>query len=200
MIGDSEMKHIKPALLLLITGLLLSGCTMIPHDIELKPELSVEKQNIGNNRTLLVEVADGRDTEVIGYRSYMKTGKISLSDKQNIIDVIKNSVEDGFATLGFTVVQNGTSERLVEIDIRLVEYETTYGFFTMGSFSRGSFEVSCILPSGSRFKNLYRVENERRLFAAPFAKSNEKWINEAVSEALMRMFDDESFMEFLVSE
>jgi hypothetical protein len=69
----------------------------------------------------------------------------------------------------------------------------------MGSYSRGTFKVECTTPTGKEFESIYRVEHEHRLLFLPMASTNSKWINEAVSESLMRMFNDNDFLEFLES-
>jgi uncharacterized lipoprotein YajG len=177
--------------------IMLSGCAYMPHDVTIDPKLPVESRDIGHNKTLKVSVVDGRPREIIGHRSYMRTGKISLAKKQELANDIKIAIEKGFNTYGFTIVQSGTVDRFVDVNIRLIEFESTYGFFTLGSFSRGSFEVTCTVPSGKQFKNTYRVEHEHRTVFGTFASKNSEWINQAVSDALMRMFDDHDFLTFL---
>lgn len=191
------IKTLSKLCLVFLLGCSLASCGFIPHDVTIEPDLPVEESNIGKDKTMLVNVQDARPKQIIGYRTYMKTGNITLDKEQDLTKTIKTSIEKGFSTLGFTILQKGKPDRDLFVDISLIEYESTYGFFTVGSYSRGTFQVECKTPSGQTFKNIYRVEDERRLLFISLASSNEKWINEAVSEALMRMFNDNDFLDFL---
>ena len=188
---------VKVWILSVICVSVLSGCGYIPHDVTIKPELPVTPSQIGQGKTLRVFVEDDRDKQLIGTRSYMKSGPISIDKKQELARDIQQSLSGGFQKMGFLIVNSGKADRETLVDIRLVEYESAFGFFTMGIFTRGTFKLTCMTPSGKRFENLYRVEHEHRTLFFPFAVTNRRWINEAVSDALMRIFEDKSFMAFL---
>ena len=181
---------------LLIALSTITGCSYIPHDVEIKPSLSVKSENIGNGKTLSVLVQDDRNSKNIGYRTYIKSGKISVSEKQNLVEDIQLAIENGFRTLNFKIVEKD-GNKTAKIDIRLIEYESVLGFFTGGAHSRATFKLECITKSGKRFNNIYRIDYEHRFIFLPFKSTNRKWINEAVSDSIMALFTDDSLISFL---
>jgi uncharacterized lipoprotein YajG len=176
---------------------MFSGCAYIPHDVVIKPEISVEQSNIGQNKTMLVTVKDGRLKDTIGFRTYLNTGRITVSAAQNLTQDIKSTIEKGFNDLGFSIIQQGSADRNTHVDIRLIDFESTHGFLTLGTFVRASFELECTLPSGKSFTNIYRVEYEFRHSFVSTAAKNRTLINRAISDALMRIFKDNDFLRFL---
>ena len=176
---------------------LMSSCGFIAHDVTIKPDLPVQPATIGQDKTMIVKVNDRRAREIIGHRTYMKTGNITLDKMQNIVSTIKKAIETGFQTLGFSVIQSGTADKNVIVNIELLSYEGLWGFFTVGSLTTSTFRVTCTTPSGKSFENIYRVEHENRYLFLPIASDNERKINKVLSEALMRIFQDNSFREFL---
>jgi uncharacterized lipoprotein YajG len=116
------IKVFKVFIAVVLLGLVTS-CGYIPHDVTIDPDLPVKERNIGNDKTLQVSVQDARPKTGIGYRTYMKTGNISVDKNQDLVETIKLSIEDGFSTIGFKIIQEGSPDRDVEVDISLIEYE-----------------------------------------------------------------------------
>ena len=50
---------------------------------------------------------------------------------------------------------------------------------------------------GKEYENIYRVDNEKRVFFVPGASKNEQIINQAISDGLQKLFQDQELITFL---
>ena len=50
--------------------------------------------------------------------------------------------------------------------------------------------------AGQTYEKMYRGEKEERVVVVPTAETNEKWINDALSEVLRQLFDDNGLWAF----
>jgi hypothetical protein len=47
---------------------------------------------------------------------------------------------------------------------------------------------------------MYRTDKEERVVVVPTAETNEKWINDALSEVLRQLLEDSGLIMFLIEE
>jgi uncharacterized lipoprotein YajG len=183
---------------------LLVGCAYTTQQATLSPELQLSGTNIGNNATVAVKVVDERSDKSLGYRgsAYGKAAKITTG--QNVAEVIYEKIVEGLKQNGFNPVPHGFNPvphskgitRALKVEIRLIEYSTSVGFWTGGVHTKSALKAIA-KNNGKVYENLYRVDNEKRIVFAPFAKENEKLINKAVSEVLQKLFGDQELIAFL---
>ena len=193
------MKKIKNAALA-IGVLLMIGCSLSVVDI--KPELSVTPQNIGKGRSMTVTFSDERIDSFVGKAVPDAGGKNRYIVEKNeaFVESVKTAIEGGFQTLGYKISKNQT-KRVTNVAIELLEIRPKKNFITgMVKYNSNSkYRVVCTLPSGKKFENIYVVENIHHFWAGAGRGKMTQWINLAVSDGIMRMFNDTSFIAFLKS-
>jgi hypothetical protein len=54
--------------------------------------------------------------------------------------------------------------------------------------------------NGKTYEKMYRTEKEERVVIVPTADTNEKWINEALSDVLKQLLYDDGLTIFLAQE
>lgn len=77
-----------------------------------------------------------------------------------------------------------------------VEYSTSQGFWTGGVQSQGTLKAAAS-KAGSDYEQIYRSNKEERVAVVPTAKTNEEWINAALSDVLNQLVSDQALITFL---
>ncbi len=120
-----------------------------------------------------------------------------ISNHQNLEELIKENVAKALQKNGFVVVKN--HDRILDISLLTLKYQSLFEFFTIGSKIDSVLDVSIRSPSGAvLYKNIYRSNLEKRHFMlAPLAYVNEKNINSSFQDVLEKMLNDENLIKFL---
>jgi uncharacterized lipoprotein YajG len=145
-----------------------------------------------------VVVTDKRDDKiVIGRRGNGMASVAPISNHQNLEELIKENVAKALQKNGFVVVKN--HDRILDISLLTLKYQSLFEFFTIGSKIDSVLDVSIRSPSGAvLYKNIYRSNLEKRHFMlAPLAYVNEKNINSSFQDVLEKMLNDENLIKFL---
>lgn len=190
------MKNIKilSALLVMLVG---SSCAYVAQKVEIDPVVNVDSENIGLGKKIVVSVKDERPDDLIGHRgaAFGKAAKIQTD--VNMVQVFENKIIQGLQVKGFMpMTETGESEAQLNVEIRLVEYSTSTGFWTGGVQTKSAIKVYAYNGEKS-FEKLYRIEKEKRVVIVPTADANEKMINEIIASVLEEMFNDRNLLDFL---
>jgi uncharacterized lipoprotein len=176
---------------------LTSGCAYSPQHVDIDPTLNLSESNIGNNLEVFVSVADERADIVIGHRgsAYGKAAKIS--NDQDICKVFRDAVVEGLKANGFNPMVDGTTPvRKLDVQVRLIKYETSTGFWTGGVHTKAAVKVVA-RNNGQKYEKMYRVQDEKRILIVPDAKQNAALINNIVSDVISEIFVDKNMLAFL---
>ncbi len=122
-----------------------------------------------------------------------------ITSTQEIAEIVQRELKSGLEKKGFAVVDFAPStDPKLTVEVRLLEYSTSTGFWTGGVHIKGSLKAVA-MRTGQTYEKMYRSEKEERVVVVPTAETNEKWINDALSEVLRQLFDDTGLMRFLKS-
>lgn len=173
-----------------------ASCTVTPQQATIAPEIEVAQSNIGAGVTLALRVVDERADTSLGHRGAgLKGAEITVD--QDVRAVIETSIRQGLEQNGFEVVAwSPDSQRVLRVDIRLLEYSTSMGFWTAGIHTKAALKAAAH-RNGSEYENFYRAENEKRKVFVPFAGENEELINAIAIDVLEKLFSDRILLEFL---
>lgn len=184
------------SLLLFALPLFLCACALSPQQVTIKPTLKPESSNIGEGRTLSVEVVDERASDVIGSRGgmYKDTSLITLAN--DLPAAIRDAAVKQFQAMGFKV-QSGPG---ASADIRIAV--DTLSYSDPESSSVG-FEVALesvlrveARQNGDTYNGRYQVKTTKTYATVPGRERNEEMINETLSGALQRLFSDPKLLAF----
>ena len=176
---------------------LLSACAFNPQTIKISPVMSLPSSDVGKGKEVLLSIVDERPKQVIGHRGTAYGAAAEITSSEDVAVVIREKVSAGLAANGSKVVTGPSSARTsMKVEIRLIEYTTSTGFWTGGVHTRAAFKGIC--RNGRQdYENLYRQENEERVMVVPDAETNEQWINLVAGQALDKIFSDRQMLECL---
>lgn len=187
------------ALLAIVFGAVLQGCAFNPQQANLAPRVSVQASAEGKNISVAVRVLDERPSKSLGRRGTAYGGAAEITAGQDLAVVVQQTVVEALAKKGFKPVEfaPGVQTKLT-VEVRLLEYSTSQGFWTGGVHVKGALKALAQKPSDN-FEKVYRVEKEERVVVVPTAESNEALINQALSDLLGQVVDDVGLLKFLAS-
>lgn len=179
-------------------AMLCASCAVTPQEATIAPEIQVAQSDIGAGVTLALRVIDERADTTLGHRGAgLKGAEIKV--EQDVRAVIEQSIREGLERNGFEVVTwHPDALRTLRVDIRLLEYYTSMGFWTAGIHTKAALKASAN-KGDSEYENFYRAENEKRKVFVPFAGENEELINAIAVDVLEQLFTDRDLLEFLAN-
>jgi uncharacterized lipoprotein YajG len=177
----------------------LSGCAFMPQQANLRPAVSVLASSEGKNVTVAVRVIDERPSKSLGRRGTGLAPAAEITAAQDVAMVVQQQVVDGLRKKGFNPVDyNEHNNTRLTVEIRLLEYSTSVGFWTGGVHVKGALKAIAV-RNGESYERMYRSEKEERIVVVPTAETNEEWINAALSDMLSQLFEDTGLFKFLSS-
>lgn len=180
-----------------IAALVLSGCAFNPQTANISPTVNVAGSEEGNGISVGVQVNDERPSKSLGRRGAAYGAAAEITAAQDIAAIVQREVIAGLNKKGFSATESRENDytRLV-IEVRLLEYSTSTGFWTGGVHIHGALKA--VARRGDKtYEKMYRSDKEERVMVVPTAETNEKWINGALSDVLNQLLDDRGLMMFL---
>ncbi|MEE8260815.1 MAG: YajG family lipoprotein [Nitrospinaceae bacterium] len=190
-------------------ALLGSGCTH-DHKIDLNPEIFVRVSNIGKGERLVVRVKDTRSQSAISKKeSSLKVISDRAIDTVNIYasssvrDTVLEKIMGGFERMGFHPSKHGNhSSRMITVEISKLQLN-----YQSGKIGIKIPDVHALMETILRvqarhgdlsFKNIYstRMTKSHRMLTGKF--KNERLVNNSLSMAIQKMFDDPELLQFLL--
>ena len=181
-----------------LPGVLLCGCAWVHQDARLKLDPAITPSSAGRGATVAVRVFDQRRTKTIGYRG-VDSKDASITTDQDVAALFQAKILEGLARKGFNAVPYGEQPgRLLTVEIRQIEYKTDMDFW------KGIIQVEAALNAWSirddaRHERIYRGQRRDTTMEAPRAKTNERLINGAISDAVQNLLEDERLVRFLAN-
>lgn len=174
-----------------------TGCAFNKQEANLNPTAAVFGSDVGRGREVAVRVTDERPTRELGRRGTAYGPAAAITSEQDLAEVIHGEVVRGLQRHGFTVVPYGADrERVLNVELRHLEYSTSQGFWTGGVHVNGAMKAIGD-AGGQRYEQFYRSDHERRAMVVPTADKNERILNEGLGELIGDMLNDEELMRFL---
>lgn len=177
-------------------SLLLSGCAFSPQKANLQPVVNIAQGVEGQGISVAVQIVDERPSKSLGRRGTAYGAAAEITAGSDLEVVVRDKVTEGLVAHGFTVNSAGASDARLTVEIRLLEYSTSQGFWTGGVQIQGALKAVA-RKAGNDYEQMYRSNKEERVAVVPTAKTNEEWINAALGDVLSQLVSDQKLIEFL---
>lgn len=191
------MTLIPRIVMLMLIGLGLSACAYTPQTAVISPEVNLVESNEGHGASVVVKVVDERSDKVLGHRGSATFKGAEITTNQDIESLIREEILRGLAKKGFNPIKcSSDSKPNLKVEIRLIEYSTSTGFWTGGIHTKAALKAIANV-NGKTYENIYRVDNEKRVVVVPTASANQKYLNELVTDILSKLFQDDELISTL---
>ena len=167
----------------LVLGAAAAGCAWLPQDARLKINTGEAVSDVGHGVRVAVKVYDRRPDTVLGHRG-VDSQNAPITTKQNLVVLFRDAIIAGLSKKGFKAIDyDGETPRVLSVEIRKVEYSTDMEFWK-GVVKTEAWLVASMSKDGARFEQNYVGVRKHTTLEAPRAKTNERLLNEAISEAV----------------
>ncbi len=185
------------ACLLVTLILLMGGCAWVPQEARLRIDVDMAVSDAGRGVRVAVKVHDRRPETALGHRG-IDSEHATITTSQNLVVLFRDAIIDGVARKGFKAVDyDGETPLVLSVEIRRVRY-TTDMVFWKGIVKTEAWLVASATKGGARFEQNYTGKREITSVEAPRAKTNERLLNEAISESVQSLVGDPILIRFLV--
>ncbi|MEX6503602.1 YajG family lipoprotein [Pseudomonas zhanjiangensis] len=179
-------------------ALVLTGCAHSPQQLSPQPKLNSPLVAVGQGQPVVVRVADGRPSPVLGTRGglYPETSAISVSS-QDILPKLQAQAEAAVRLLGFTPTPNAYNAPQLTLTLAELKYQSPKeGLYVTEADMTATFRVD--VQSGSRrYNGRYGASLNQRFGMAPNQETNTKLVSDVLSDALTRAFKDPTIGQLL---
>lgn len=169
---------------------LIAGCAAQPQVLPITPELDLsEAAARGNGRTLALDAIDARPNNVVGYRDPADANS-AITTAPETMRLIKRTVENGYAKLGFTIVPQG-EDADITLEVRLAElgYALQPTGVVKNVHTGATVEATSVMRSKT-VTGTYRDSQGKDTVLKPNLGNNAQVMNKHLGAALSRMIAD----------
>lgn len=183
----------------LLLLMLFPACALTPQKVDLRPNVQAYSGGTisGGDRRVTMTIVDERPSSRVGTRGISGMGA-EITTTQDVPSVIQTAVREGLQRQGFSLITDKTADgRELRIELRTLEYAVTPGI-VMGTLRASSaMKGICILGNSRPYEKLYRGEHEESILVVQFASQNERYINDALSQAIQSLVQDHELIRCL---
>ena len=183
----------KKILSVIALAILLPSCHhMFSQDVKINPVLNQLSTN-HTSKSYSLNVTDKRENKgAIGSRWEVFGGEIYVS--RNLATIVEDKFNNSLIKSGF---RKGNDSK-IEIKISNLEYGTKRNLFSIGYNCSFAINVMVMDKNNSlKFNEMFSKKEEKTSSYAPFASTNEEFINSVISRVLNNVLADEKFIEAL---
>lgn len=180
----------------LLSALVLTACALSPQQVTINPTLESSKSNIGEGRTVYLEVIDARENEAIGSRGGLYKDTSLITPANDLAAAIRETSARKLREMGFIVQAAPGASADIRIFVDKLSYsdpdESKMGF---------EVELESVLRVEAKqnidtYTGRYQVKNKKTYATVPGRDRNEEMINETLSSSLQRLFNDPKLLAF----
>ncbi|PAV47781.1 hypothetical protein CK486_12045 [Pseudomonas sp. HAR-UPW-AIA-41] len=181
-----------------VASLSLTGCALSPQQLEPQPLLNGPLVAVGQGQPVSVKVVDGRPSPVLGSRGglYAETSNITVNG-QTLLPRLQAQADAGVRLLGFTPTPNAYNAPQITLTLAELTYQSPKdGSYVTEANIKAVFRAD-VQNNGRRYSGRYSASLNQRFGMAPNEETNSKLVSDVLSDALTRVFKDQSIGQAL---
>ncbi|EWC41025.1 YajG family lipoprotein [Stutzerimonas stutzeri] len=184
--------------LVTVLGMSLVGCAHSPQQLDPNPKLNGTINPIGQGQPVVVRVVDARPSPTLGTRGglYPETSAVIVPSAK-VIPKLQAQTEAAVRLLGFTPSPNAYNAPQLTLTLADLKYQSPKeGLYVTEANIGATLKVE-VQNAGKRYSGRYGASLNQRFGMAPNEQTNTKLVSDVLSDALTRVFRDESIGRLL---
>lgn len=185
--------------LLAVSSLTLVGCAHSPQQLSPQPRITTQLAPVGHGQPVVVRVVDGRQSQSLGTRGglYPETSAITVNGA-DLLPKLQAQAEAAVRLLGFTPTQGGNAPQLTVTLADLRYQSPKEGLYVTEATISSTFRADARNNnSGRSYNGRYAASLDQRFGMAPNQETNTKLVSDVLSDALTRVFQDQTIASTL---
>ena len=192
------MNKLSKTLIITTLTTTIASCSYNDRQVTIDPIPNHFEVEEGNYNDYNIVALDGRKNRAIIAIGNKVFGKevVEISSNQNIPAIIKEELIKGFTEQDVTFGKN----KLLKISLQYLNYDAKRGIIIGKSGTAISVKVTVQERVGkgriyTKYQKTYSLETDRFHFIAPAHKKDERNINEAIAQVILRILDDRNLID-----
>ncbi|MBK3868238.1 hypothetical protein GFL09_11130 [Pseudomonas stutzeri] len=184
--------------LVTVLGMSLVGCAHSPQQLDPNPKLNGTINPVGQGQPVVVRVVDARPSPTLGTRGglYPETSAVIVPSAK-VIPKLQAQTEAAVRLLGFTPSPNAYNAPQLTLTLADLKYQSPKeGLYVTEANIGATLKVE-VQNAGKRYSGRYGASLNQRFGMAPNEQTNTKLVSDVLSDALTRVFRDESIGRLL---
>jgi uncharacterized lipoprotein YajG len=184
----------------LVVAVAIQGCALKPQNLHLDPAIDVTGEAVTVGTLIALSVKDGRSSKVLGEVGDPNDPNQAMVDvtlDEDFIPLLTEKVSGALEKRGFSVVPESealTRSLIIEIgSLDLNSEKTPFNFQT----ELRAEVVATGQNTTEQYERRYYVRSFQETAGPPYEKHSNQLVNEAVSNALSDMLNDDKLFEML---
>lgn len=200
-LAHGELNMLRRVLfgLLAVSSLTLVGCAHSPQQLSPQPRITTQLAPVGHGQPVVVRVVDGRQSQSLGTRGglYPETSAITVNGA-DLLPKLQAQAEAAVRLLGFTPTQGGNAPQLTVTLAELRYQSPKEGLYVTEATISSTFRADVRNNnSGRSYNGRYAASLDQRFGMAPNQETNTKLVGDVLSDALTRVFQDQTIASTL---
>ena len=185
-----------PALALL--ALLFQGCSLKTQNLHLDPTIDANSQPAVSDTRIGLEVVDNRLSTKLGEVGDASGEMVDVVLDEDFTALVRDRMKEVLESRGFEVVLgSGAVTRSVTVAINDLELSSVKRPLDFETELRAEVFASAA-NADTTYDRVYFVSTRKTTAGPPYERHSNKLVNDAVSEALSDLVNDEKLFEMLV--
>jgi len=181
-----------------VVSVTLAGCALSPQQLDPDPKINAQINPVGHGQPVVVRVVDGRPSPSLGTRGglYAETSTISVPST-SIVPKLQTQAEAAVRLLGFTPSANAYNAPQLTIILSELKYQSPKdGVYVTEADITATFRTE-VKNSQRSYNGRYGASLNQRFGSAPNQQTNTKLVGDVLSDALSRVFKDQTIGQML---
>ena len=182
---------------LVLLALLFQGCTLKTQNLHLDPSIDAAGEPITSDTRIGLEVVDNRPSKKLGEVGDPNKEMFDVVLDEDFTALVRDRMKEVLESHGFDVVLGtGVTTRSLTVAISGLELNSVKRPFDFETELR----VNVFVTAGNAdatYDRTYFVRTRKTTAAPPFERQSNQLVNEAVSQALSDLANDENLFEML---
>ena len=183
----------------LLAIVLIAGCASSPHYLQTSPKVSGNLPQVGSGQSVTVTVVDGRESDVLGTRSGAAMASDTITvEAYDVIPKLQAQAEAALSRMGFNPTSQAAAGRpsmtltLAQLSYEKADAEPVINKAQLLARLRAEVTNDRLIYTGT-----YTAKREQTYAIVPSREANTEMVNDVLSRALARTFNDPQIGQLL---
>ena len=183
---------------LVLLALLFQGCTLKTQNLHLDPSIDAAGEPITSDTRIGLEVVDNRPSKKLGEVGDPNKEMFDVVLDEDFTALVRDRMKEVLESRGFDVVLGtGVMTRSITVAISGLELSSVKRPFDFETEIRANV-LAVATNADASYDRVYFVRTRKTTAGPPFERQSNQLVNEAVSQALSDLANDENLFDMLV--
>ena len=185
--------------LVALLAVVILGCALKPQNLHLDPDVEYSGEAITTETLIGFSVTDARPTKKLGEVGDPNTELVPVSLDEDFVPLVTERMTTGIEKRGFSVVPwSPAMTRSLEVRIDSLVLNSVKTPVTFETELKA--EVTAVASNErQQYERVYYVRSYQETAGPPYEKHSNKLVNQAVSQALTEVLNDDKLFEMLAN-